>query len=49
LRCLEIWAFSIPTSEDGEDSDPKLAYDNLKQKNFIFPQNVLLKKIKNEM
>ena len=36
----------MPSSDEGEESDVHKIYEDLKRKNFIFPKNVILNKIK---
>lgn len=50
LKNIEIWAHCHPVDEDGDPTDSKKIYDVLKtHKKFVFPSNILLSKIRNEM
>jgi hypothetical protein len=50
LKYIEIWATCHPFDEDGEPTDAKKIFEILKmQKKFVFPSNILINKVRNEM
>ena len=36
----------MPVTDEGEESDVYKIYEDMKKKNFVFPKNVILNKIK---